>query len=489
MLHRAVRATAVLMAALVAGCAAPENGALGQKAGGPVPPLSVTLADSAPPGKPTNLAAADFARVVGSLTNGAITVTVQDSASRGGPGDDAPIIADVRDGTFQLAMVPTRAWAEHGTGSMRALQLPFEVLSSQHMAAIVRADDVTSTALSGLAAEGVHGLSVFPESLRMLMSFGDPFTHVSSLVGLQIATLADDLDPVVRALGAQDTAQDDDRLNELIIDGMVAGIETDLARAEDTVRPLTATANLVLYPKFVSLVANERWWIGLTQEQQTTLTEAAAQMSERATVEQPTVAQSAQRFCTQGGTVVLASNAAVEAFRAAAEPFVAGLDATQVARIRSLAPNPEPAPAAPCSGAASALDPANVIPDGGQLPNGVYRLEWTPEFRRDWTDEHGSRMFGDQASSERPTETLTWTLRDGRYEFEIVEAGGEPYHDSGVYQVLGDQMLLSLAPNMGGVVNTLTWSVAADGSLRLAQIDDHDPDPAYVLPWIRVGDA
>jgi TRAP-type C4-dicarboxylate transport system substrate-binding protein len=481
-------ASVMLMAALASpGCAVPANSSLGQKAGGPVPPLSVTLADSAPPGKPTNLAAADFARVVGSLSKGAITVTVRDSASRGGPGDDAPIIADVRDGTFQLAMVPTRAWAENGTGSMRALQLPFEVLSSQHMAAIARADDVTRTALSGLAAEGVHGLSVFPESLRMLMSFGDPFTDVSNFEGSQIATLADDLDPVIRALGAQDAAPDDDRLNALVIDGTVDGIETDLARAAGFVRPLTATANLVLYPKFVSLVANERWWNDLTPEQRATLTEAAVQMSERAAVEQPDVAQSAQRFCTQGGTVVLASDTALKAFRAAAEPFVAGLDTTQVERIRSLAPSPEPAPAAPCSGAASAPDPV-VVPDGGELPNGVYRLEWTPKFRRDWTAERGSHMFGNPAPSESLTQTLTWTLLDGRYQFEIVEAGEEPYRDSGVYQVRGDQMLLSLAPDMGGVVNTLQWSVSADGSLGLAQIDDHDPDPAYALPWVRVGD-
>lgn len=489
MRHRVVETTALLLVALlVTGCALPADGAVGQKAGGPVPPLSVTLADSAPPGKPTNLAALDFARMVGSLTNGAITVTVKDNASRRGPGDDGPVIEDLNDGTFPLALIPTRAWADHGIASMRALQLPFEVLSSQHMAAIARDQGVVQAALSGLDGQGVHGLAVFPESLRMLMSFGDPFDEVGDLDGQQVATLADDLDPVIEALGAQAPDQADERLNAQVVSGTIGGVETDFARADGFVRPLTATANLVLYPKFVSLVANDRWWSDRTPAQQAAITQAARQMSERAIAEQPTVAQSAQLFCSKGGAVVLAPTKVVDDFRAAAEPFVAGLDATQVARIRSLAPSPAPSPPAPCAGGTTTLDPTNVVPDGGELPNGVYRLEWTRDFRDRWIADGHPPMFGDLASSSE-TVTLTWTLRDGRYDFEIVEAGGTPYHDSGVYQVRDDQMLLSLAPNIGGVVNTLQWSVDADGSLRLRQTDDHDLDPTYAVPWVRVGDA
>ena len=136
----------------------------GAKAGGKAGPIAITVADSQPNGKPSNLPLAEFKRQVEKLSGGSITVTVLTDASPDAdpPGSDGPVIDKVKSGAFQMAVVPARAWSEAGVTSLKALQAPFLFESDEHVAAVVNDAGITKDLFSGFDGSGVTGLTLFP---------------------------------------------------------------------------------------------------------------------------------------------------------------------------------------------------------------------------------------------------------------------------------------------------------------------------------------
>ena len=123
-------ASAVLIAAVVGGCASPGPAASvepGGKAGGKPGPITITVADSQFPGRPSNLPLDELKRQVESGSAGAISVEILTTASADAdpPHSDGPVIEKVRSGEFEMAVVPARAWSSAGVTSMKALQAPF----------------------------------------------------------------------------------------------------------------------------------------------------------------------------------------------------------------------------------------------------------------------------------------------------------------------------------------------------------------------------
>ena len=104
--------------------------------------------DSQPQGKPSNLPLAEFASQVASRSGGSMTVTV--AADKLGdaipPRSDAEVIDGVKNGAFEMAVVPARAWSDAGVTSFRALQAPFLIESDEQAAAIVSDDGITAHA-------------------------------------------------------------------------------------------------------------------------------------------------------------------------------------------------------------------------------------------------------------------------------------------------------------------------------------------------------
>ena len=88
----------------------------GVKAGGKAGLIAITIADSQPHGKPSNLPLAEFKRQVEKLSGGSITVTILTDASPDAdpPGADGPVIDRSGVGHSQMAVVPARAWSEEG---------------------------------------------------------------------------------------------------------------------------------------------------------------------------------------------------------------------------------------------------------------------------------------------------------------------------------------------------------------------------------------
>ena len=106
------------------------------------------------------------------------------------PGSDGPVIDKVKSGAFQMAVVPARAWSAAGVTSLKALQAPFLFESDEHVAAVVNDAAITKDLFSGFDGSGVTGLTLFPESLRHLFSFGEPMLTPADVKGRTIRAIS-----------------------------------------------------------------------------------------------------------------------------------------------------------------------------------------------------------------------------------------------------------------------------------------------------------
>ena len=114
------------------------------------------------------------------------------------------------------------------------------------------------------------------------------------------------------------------------------------------------------------------------------------------------------------------------------------------------------------------IDADAIVPEGGDLPDGTYRFELTPEYLSHYPD-------GDPANAG----VLTFVLRDGHW------SGGP---DEGVYQVDGHELLWKYAgdgPSFGPAAK-LAWTLDGDGSIRWTQLAPAFQDYIFGLPWTKI---
>lgn len=503
--RRSAGLLALAGATLLCACA-PEvgGGRAADKVGGDPERLSLTVADSQPIGAPSNIGAEMFADEVTVRSNGAISVNVVADASSAGATDDRPIIAAVRDGTYDLAMVPTRAWVDAGVESMAPLQAPFEVVSNAHMVAVAQDPAIGTSVLGPLDAIGVHGLALFPEALRMLFSFRtQPVRSPSDLRGTVMWSITPHIDELLAPLQVRVVRDGDGDIGAMVLDGRIDVGELDFTRAtvSDLFTGAVTTAGLPLTAKFLSLVVNADVWSSLTEAQRSTLGQAAEAAREGVAAGLPQPDAQAAAFCARGGAVVAADYSELSAFRSAVAPVVDDLAAQSsvVSRIRALRPavtsdhvtacDQRPAATSGLTGDSSA-DPAPV--DTAGFPDGVYRMEWTTAFAEQWNTDHDAShaiLLSEPDLRDLPA-VVTWTMADGHYRFEIEFRNREPLVvDGGTYRIDGDHLFLTLPPNVGNTTNELRWSVNRDGTVTMAQLDDHPLDPYYGVAWERIGDA
>jgi TRAP-type C4-dicarboxylate transport system substrate-binding protein len=465
-----------------------------RKAGAESSSLTLTIADSQPVGRPTNIAAVHFADDVNRLSHGAIVVKVVANASELGPTFDEPVIAAVEAGTFDLATIPARAWSGPGTEPLVAIGAPFEIVSLAHMSAVAVNDALVGSVYTELDQIGVHGLALWPESLRLLFSFADPIVTPDQLPGVTLRSIAPHLGDQLSPLGVNVVNPTDSEFAAQRIAGTIGAAESDFLHANDSdiFEGATATADAALYPKFVTLVANAKMWSRLDDHQRDVLQQAAALTRDQAIQALTPMSEQAKSFCSHGGAVVLSGDDGLAAFRNATAGIVSNLEQPTIEAIRSLTPSALPESLAACDGRPSSNE-ANVQARGGDLPDGVYRLEWTPQFAHEWNSTHSpadALLFKDFELSHVPA-TFTWTFVDGHYSVDVAFRDEQPSTGAGgVYQVAGHEMLLRGIPDVVCVcVYKLRWSVATDGSLTLQQIDERPLDPYFAVPWVRIGDA
>ncbi len=475
--------TAISMAAtIVAACADASGPATssdpGAKAGGKSGPLAITVADSQPNGRPSNLPLVEFKRQVERLSGGTMTVTILTDASPDAdpPGSDGPIIDKVKNGAFQMAVVPARAWSAAGVTSLKALQAPFLFVSDVHVAATVNDAAITTDLFSGLDGSGVTGLTLFPESLRHLFSFGEPILTPADVQGRTIRAISSpETTALIEALGGTAVDPDDDAYQQGIADGTIQGTDSGFALSAGLGpnRTSAATGNVALYAKVMTLVINSALWTGLDDAQRAIISTASDATRTWAIDNQVKDADAAATFCAGGGTVVLADAASVAAFHAAEAPVDAALEADPatrraIAAITALATGASAATVKACE---PGIDATTLVPDGGDLPNGIYRIEYTDAYLKSWgvadiNDQHG---------------IYTYRLEDGHWTIDQA-ADDSTDHDVGIFQVKGHDLYWKWDREQR--VDHFNWSVAANGDLTFAPAPG---TPAVSKTAVKVG--
>jgi len=435
--------------------------------------------DSLLQGKPSNLPLAEFARQVALHSDGSMAVTVVADKL----GDTIPILPDpeviagVRRGEFEMAVVPTRAWSDEGVLSFRALQAPLLIESDEQAAAIVSDDAITAELFSGLHGFGVTGLVLYPEGLRHLFSFGAPILTPADVSGRQISTTrSGDIGAIIVALGGVPNGAVFDDAASGIADGTIGGIESAFTLMRSERRLPIATGNVPLYAKVDSLVVNDEFWASLSDAQRTIVQDAANATRAWAIRNLPKDADAAASYCATGGSVVLADPASIDLFRAAASHVITELtkDAPTDALMRRMRDAAKGLSAEPVE-ACEAPIAVTIRPDGGDVPNGVYRVEYTDEYLEGWGVTDISWQHG----------VYTYRLDDGHWTLDQRSIDTID-HMTGIYQVKGHDVYWRWDREPGKPIDHLTWSLDANGNLTFAATAESPIGWTFGLPLIRV---
>lgn len=453
---------------LLASCV--EGADLGTKAGGEPPPVTLTMGTNDPQGRVSSDQIEEFARQVGERTSGSVEIEpVYGVAGEDTPGWDQEIARRVIDGRLDLAVVPARAWDLLDVTSLRALTSPFLISSDELLDDVVSDDELAADLMAGLDEVGVSGLALLPEALRHLFLFDQAGLTAAGLRGEIRAPRSATTWALLEALGARPT--------EAPIEEGLVGAESSYSLVS-SLPMATVVGNLTLFPKINVLAVNEETLAELTDAQRDALHKAAAATRDWARsgyVDDSTLAAS---HCAGGGAVIEAQPAEINALHRLARPVVEDLrrDAATAAlidRIAALAGTHPAPPAVTC-----AEDTIGAVePDGGRLPDGTYRVEFTDEYLA--SHGLGTEMVGGNHG--------VWTIQveDGHWTIDQVTPDFAD-HFSGIYQVKGDELVWQFYE--GEQSARLAWSVSESGDLHFEWLDG--PDEAefhFGLPWVKVG--
>ena len=328
--------------------AAPRN-----KAGGPLPPVTLTLgtpdfpADSPPQFQDIN----HFARQVRQLSGAQMGIRILWNVAQGATDIEQVTVSLVRDGKVDLGWIGARAWDTLGVRSFQALQAPF-LIDSYPLLDAVLASPMPGRMLAGLHQAGFTGLGLYPDQLRHLNGFREPLASLRDLRGARIRTPSSRAsDALFRALGAVPVHLNGSAFSDAITSGTVDGVDASAGYAA-TIGGRFLTGNITLYPRTSTLFASAGRFAKLTASQQQVLRSAARRTFTFALVTPPEPDGPAL-FCSSGGQVVTASEPAVAAIERAAQPVYAYLEQDpqtkvfirQIQQMKQRFPAPVPVPA------------------------------------------------------------------------------------------------------------------------------------------------
>ena len=455
-----LKRSAAFLAVLAAAVTACGSDGQSTKAGGDGPPVTLRIGTNDPPGRPSADQIEEFAGHVAELSDGQLRIEPVWQAGGQGIDDwDQVVARQVVDGELDMGLIPARAWDTEGVMSLRALHAPFLVTSDELVAEIV-SGELAGEMLGGLDSAGVTGLALLPEGLRHLFVFGDaPPASFTDFGGKVIrAPRSDTSYALFEALGATPDDPSDEAFGDGVETGAIVAAESAFAAAGTLPTSATVPGNVTLFPKVNSLVVNSDALGDLSDEQQAVLRDAAQRTVSWAVTAAPSDVDDAQVFCRNGGRIVVATDAQVEALQQAAAPVYAALEQDagtkeMIGRIRQLSENANltPATIAPCEPAEKGgVAPGEAI--GGAFPDGVYRMEMTADFLLEAgvdpqnAVEHAGTWtlkFEDGRFEEGPCNG-TYTVDGGRLAIHLGEvdcgsAGGQVLFSAG-WTVEGDQL-------------------------------------------------
>jgi TRAP-type C4-dicarboxylate transport system substrate-binding protein len=468
---------------LLAGCSGPGY----NKAGGPGGHKPVVLTLANPSG--TSIELDGFASQVSRLSGGTIRIDVQSRWRYNGQvASENGLIRDVRAGKADLGVVGSRAWDTVGVPTFRALDAPLLIDSYALEERVVRSR-MTEEMLLGLKPLGLVGIGVLPGPLKRPLGIAHPLLKSTDYAGLRFGVTQSRLQAAtVRALGAKPVW--------IPSGGSIAGLgglETHVSSIEGSQYDKVAkylTANVVLWPRPLTLFANEKAFGALSASQRRILRRASIEdVGPETNSVREAEFQDTATLCRAGRLrFVTASRGELTALRRAVEPVDVQLMSdpvtrTYLAQIKALARRvaPERAPAcvdvAPPASSTSLLDgvyrfttSAADLRAAGAQPNEV-----VPENYGSWTIvvDHGRFSLAQDNSR-----ACTWAygklaVKGKTLEVSVIEGGG---------------IAPTGALDKPGELWTYTWNLYRD-TLTLGHVGQVSPTPTMAKPWRRIATA
>jgi C4-dicarboxylate-binding protein DctP len=344
--------------------------------------ITLRLAVSDEEGRPSESSVLAFIEQVNVLSDGGIRIEpVWDAGADTEEGFEQGVLAAVIAGKYDMGLAASRAWEAEGITAFQPLQAPF-LIDNDALAVAVATGTVATNIFEGLAGSGAAGLAIWPEDLRHPFSVvpDKPMLAPEDFALATIRTTSEGITAaMIKALGGIPEFEA----------GQYQGAESGLRQGSTlTGRPI-ASGNVVFFPKYQVLFANQAVYDQLSDAQRDILDRAAAAAQAKTIAERPSEVEAGAAWCADGGTVVLASDEQIAAFEAAVQPVFDQieqnpLNAETIAAIRELKASTTPAPgAAACApevetaGNATSSDPEEW--STGLPPNGTWVVNLTLE--------------------------------------------------------------------------------------------------------------
>lgn len=469
-------------AAALAGCG---SGAA-DKTGGPAPTMVLTLADSNNSDQPDTINIEHFAREVARRSHGSLKVRIVFLAA----GSDTPqverdTIRLVENGRYDLGWVGSRAWDEVGVTSFRALQAPFLVSSTRLLDRVLRSR-MASEMLAALDGRKLVGLALVPDYLRhpvgMRHELRAPGDYVGKRIRIQPSRVSA---AVVRALRAVPTGIGNNAIGYAIGSGRVDGQELSLLNSP---AGAIATANVVLFPKALTLFGRRDVYDRLSDVEREALRAAAADLVRHAVAHNITDSVAVRHYCIEGRRIVLATANERAALARESRPVYKWLERDRQTRrfieqIRKLerTTRPDPplvlpaacrrrTPAAPSAQAAGPRRSPTML-------DGTYRwvITLADAKAHDPTAPHPGDVF---------PMVNTAVLRNGKW--DVLFAG--PEYDTGTFTIRGPTAVFDWPRIPGTLIFRFTRD--ANGTIHWKPVLPMDPGDQFVWasqPWRRIG--
>jgi TRAP-type C4-dicarboxylate transport system substrate-binding protein len=483
----------------MAGC--PGGGSDRVGADQPADTKVITILDSFSGGEEV----AAFDNEVERLSQGALRVRVVRNKDRG-PNFEAAAVEQIRSGTVDLAMTGSRAWVALGAKRIRAIEAPL-LIDSYRLQERVLTSELVGPMLRELRPLGVVAVGLLAGPIRRPFGVSRRLAAPEDFRNLTIGTQASRItDMTMRVLGATPRRLPPSVHDLSGLDGIerpANGIQGD-GLDSDGSRVMT---NVNLWPRPVTIVANERLWADLTPGQRRILRLAAANnIPKKAAIERSTEVEAANILCRRGhASFDSASAAELRALRRAAEPVYRDLERDPATRaaIRAIERLKRETAAPPSVLKPCQREPAEPAAAETTKLDGVWAMdtdrsaafpEYIPENWGHWVFVFDRGRF---AITQENKPSCTWgygkfTVRGNRTSWTFTDGGGiaptGAYNRPGeffVYDLSTYRDTLELAPVEGQIsprnFRDRPWRRLSDKPTR-RYFSKRCPPPGAALP-------